>query len=258
MNMHDLNVGRYLKRIGYDGNAAPTAQTLRDLQFAHLRTVPYENLDIVRGIPLSLEIPALEDKIVSRHRGGYCFELNALYGALLQALGYEVEVYFARFLLGEETIPMRRHQVLAVAIPGSGEVYLSDVGVGVGSPNFPLLLQEGLEQAIGSLHYRFLKDTFLEWVLSFATGDGPYRPLFSFTEEPQLPIDFVATSFYCERSPDSRFNKQDMVALRTETGRYTLDGDTFKHFDGDSVTAWVEETPVKRAETLQRTFGITL
>lgn len=253
-----FSVQAYLSRIGYQGNASPTLETLRALQFSHLCSVPYENLDIIAGIPLSLSEEALFDKIVTRRRGGYCFELNELYSRLLRALGFEVVDCFGRFLLGApETIPMRRHHVLIVTIPGTNERYLSDVGVGVGSPNTPLLMEYNLEQRQGDTCFRLDFDAFFGWIVKFKKNDD-WRALFCFTEEPQAPIDFVATSFYCERSPESIFNKEAMVAIRTPTGRYTLDGDTFKHFDGDDVTVWREETERARRQTLRRLFGIDL
>src|SRR5690606_20497919 len=85
----------YLQRIGYEGPLDRSAKTLAQLQYCHLHTVPYENLDILRGVPISLELEDLFDKIVVRRRGGYCFELNALFGWLLRELGYPVTDYFA-------------------------------------------------------------------------------------------------------------------------------------------------------------------
>lgn len=255
--MADLNVQAYLDRIGYTGSTEPTAQTLSALQYAHLQTVPYENLDILRSVPLSLRVDALYDKIVTRHRGGYCFELNELFGWLLRALGFEVVDYFARFLADEPAIPKRRHHVLGVTIPATGERYMADVGVGVGSPNWPLRMEYGVEQPQGDVIYRFDLDAFLGWVVK-KNVRGTWSSLFSFTEEPQLPIDFDAISFFCEHSSLSPFNKEAMVAMRTPTGRYTLDGDTFKRFDGDSVETWEEPTEEARNETLARLFGLTL
>lgn len=255
--MQTLDPSAYLARIGYTGNTAPTAETLRALQFQHLRTVPYENLDILRGIPLSLETADLYDKIVTRGRGGFCFELNALFGWLLRALGFQVTDYFARFLLDEPAIPIRRHQVLGVTVPGAGERYSADVGVGSTSPNFPVRLEAGTPQPQGNgIAFRYERGPLLGWVLHIQKK-GEWKRLYSFTEEPQLPIDYTATTFYCEKHPASPFNKTEMVALRTETGRYTLDGNTFKCFDGDDVKTWEEPTAEAKAATLKSIFGIT-
>lgn len=250
-----MDISMYLARIGHTGDASPTAENLAALQFAHLCSVPYENLDILAGIPLSLEAEALFDKIVRRRRGGYCFELNELFGHLLRALGYGVEDYFARFLLGEAEVPKRRHHVLGVTIPGKSVRYLADVGVGVGSPNYPVRMTPGEEQPQGDKAYRFHRDDFLGWVLD-TQKDGAWLPLFSFTEEKQLPQDFQAISFFCEKAETSPFNKEPMVAMRTPGGRCTLDGNVFKRFEGETVTAWEEATEAARDETLLRLFGI--
>ncbi len=250
-----IDVDAYLKRIGYKGNRTPTPELLKALQFAHLTTVPYENLDIIAGVPLSLDADALFDKIVTRRRGGYCFELNELYGQLLRGLGFFVTDYFARFLADEKEIPKRRHHVLGVEIPGREGRWMCDVGVGSGSPNYPLEMTYGVEQWQGEMRYRLDLDAFLGWVVK-VWKHGEWFSIFSFTEEPQLTKDFITTSFYCEHAADSPFNKQAMVCLRTATGRNTLDGDTFKMFDGETVTAWEEETQEARRQRIKTMFGI--
>ena len=217
-------IRQYLARIGYQGDTPLCRETLDRLQTLHYETVPYENLDILRGKPISFEIGDLFDKIVTRRRGGYCFELNGLYGWLLSSLGFAVGDYMARFLLREPEIPMRRHRVLVVSL--DGRRYLCDVGVGLEVPRKTILLEEGTLQNDGFTTYKIKKDPFLGWVL-WEEYRGEWIQYYSFTEEPQLPIDYVMPSFYCERHPDSIFNKEPMVAIMTPTGRRTLDGDVF-------------------------------
>lgn len=251
-----MNVSKYLERIGYQGDGKPTEETLFALQYAHLTHVPYENLDILSGIPLSLKVEDLYEKIVLRGRGGYCFELNALYAWLLRELGYEVCDYFARFLYGEAKLPKRRHHVLGVTLPGTDLRFLSDVGVGVGSPNYPVEMAYQKEQAQGNEAYRFDYDTFLGWVLKVKKENRDWVSLFSFTEEPQLPQDFTAISYFCEHAPESPFNKEPMVAMRTPEGRVTLDGSIFKRFMGSDVTAWEAKDEGEYNNTLKTLFGI--
>lgn len=253
--MTPVQISQYFERIGYTGpNDASIAQ-LQTLQELHLTRIPYENLDIMAGKPISLVPDALFDKIVTRRRGGFCFELNALFAELLSACGYEVTSYFARFLLGSQGIPMRRHQVLRVR--AQGQDYLADVGVGLPVPRRSLRLEESTvqEQFIGT--YRFTRDALLGWIL-WELHKGQWRKLYSFTEEVQLPVDFVATSYYCQYAPESIFNKQDMVALGTPTGRITLDGDTLKVFDGESVTVTALGTRAEKEAALMRCFGLVL
>ncbi len=253
-----LDALAYLARIGLPAVLpAPTAKTLAAVQKAHLYTVPYENLDILAGKPLSLKTEDLFDKIVTRNRGGYCFELNELFGWLLRQIGYRVTDYFARFLKGEEGIPMRRHHVLRVEGGELDGAYIADVGVGTGSPTFPPRLAEGGEQMLDGKPYRFVRDGFLGWVLE-ELYHGAWSPVYSFTEEPQLPVDFIAASFYCEKSPDSIFNKDAMISLRVESGRRTLDGDAFRHFRGEEVTVTKAEDEGRRRELLRTWFALEL
>ena len=112
-------VKAYLARIGLSGELPLTAETLTRIVSAHYQTVPYENLFILSGTPLDLSPEALFQKIVLEHRGGFCFELNAALGELLEGLGFSVTHLAARFLRGEpEGIPMRRHHILLASAGG--------------------------------------------------------------------------------------------------------------------------------------------
>lgn len=250
-----MQTGEYLARIGYTGKAEPTAGVLSDLQYAHLQTVPYENLDILRGLPLSLKAADLYDKIVRRHRGGYCFELNGIFGWLLRELGYEVTDYMARFLLNEPTVPMRRHRVLRVR--ADGRDYLCDVGVGLEVPRRPLLLQEGFVQEKGLTSYKLTREPFFGWVLR-ELYHGSWRTLYAFTEEEQLEVDFIQPTFYCENHPDSIFRRQNMLSIRTPDGRKTLDGNIFKVFSPTGVQATELADGAKIDAVLREHFGIVL
>jgi len=250
-----MDTALYLDRIGMTGPIEPTAACLGRLQQAHLVTVPYENLDILAGRPILLTEDALFEKIVARRRGGYCFELNELFGRLLRALGYGVTDSFGRFLRGETGIPMRRHHVLLVKPQDDDARWLADVGVGTGSPTRPMRLVEGEVLRDGADTYGLRRDDFLGWVLTERRGDV-WRDVYSFTEEPQLPVDFVAASFYCEKSPDSIFNKAPMVSLRTETGRRTRDGDEFRLFEGGRVSVVAAPGEAERRALMREWFGI--
>lgn len=248
-----MNVKAYFDRIGLPmpDDLTPTSELLRKLQFAHCTTVPYENLDMMRGIPTSLEVDALYEKIVVNRRGGLCFELNGAFGALLRELGYGVTDLAARYLRGEAAIPMRRHRVLKVqAIDG---LWLCDVGIGEICPREPVRLLEGVVQEQLGECYRLEKDTFLGWVLS-DFHKGAWRRFYSFTEEAQLMVDYIAPNFYCEKHPDSPFNKDEMFSLKTSGGRITLDGRIYKEFAGTAVT--VKELSDAEMPAAYERFGL--
>ena len=224
-----MEVRKYLQRIGISENVElkPDIKLLKLLQYMHVTKVPYENLDILEKKSPCLDIPYLYEKIVTKHRGGYCFELNALFAALLKELGYEVKSYFARYLRGESTLPMRRHRVLVVK--AEGKDYLCDVGIGDVAPRYPLLMEYSLEQQFEDEFYRIERDEFLGTVL-WEKYKGQWRKYFSFTDDLCDELDFIQPDFYCRYHPDSPFNKDNIVALKTPDGRKTLDGCIYKEF----------------------------
>ncbi|MEC0206889.1 arylamine N-acetyltransferase [Paenibacillus lautus] len=252
--MHGLDVNQYLERIGYTGPIVNSAYMLARLQEQHVHTVPYENLDILHQIPLSLDIPDLYDKIVTRHRGGYCFELNALFGWLLQELGFKVTHYFGRFWRDETDTPAkRRHHILQVDI--EDQRYIADVGVGGAGPRHPLELVDGLEQTQGNETYRLVQTEAYGWMLEEWKKEA-WDPVFSFTEEPNLPRDFITTSFWCEYAPDSPFNKTARVSIRTAEGRNTVDDDEFRIYKAGGVHTFKPGNAQEYAEALYTYFGI--
>ena len=146
-----MNFEAYLERINYRGSLAPTAETLRQLQVAHLLTVPFENLSIHAGEPIVLDDEALFSKIVGRRRGGFCYELNGLFAALLRELGFDVAMLSAAAMSGEEGFgPEFDHMVLMVTLE---ERWLVDVGFG-DSFLEPLRLDYRGEQVQGEHAYR--------------------------------------------------------------------------------------------------------
>jgi len=245
----------YLKRIGYQYTPRADYATLCDLQRLHLQAIPYENLDIMRGVPLSLEVDDIYEKIVVRGRGGYCFELNALFAWLLKSLGFAVTDYMARFLRDETEIPMRRHRVLKVSCV-DGE-YLCDVGVGGVIPRVPLPLVTGKVSEQNGEKYILDKDDFLGNVLCEWRHDS-WRQLYAFTCEPQLEQDFTAISFYCEAHPESFFKTQDMVHIFTADGRKSVAGREVRIFTPDGVKVMKPATESAYHELLNVHFGIVL
>ncbi|MHB1152261.1 MAG: arylamine N-acetyltransferase family protein [Eubacteriales bacterium] len=234
--MDKFKIQKYFNRIGLNldpDNLTLDYNLLRLLQFAHVTNVPYENLDIIHGIPLLLEPIALFDKIVERRRGGYCFELNGLFGWLLSELGFKTKDCMARYLRGETDIPMRRHRVIIAETP-DGRI-LCDVGVGDRAARYALKLEEGLVQEQLDEIYRFEREPFFGWVL-YDYYKGEWKRMFAFTEEEQLNIDYIMPSYYCENHPASIFKAGNMMSLKTSTGRKTISGMQYRVFDSDTVT----------------------
>ncbi len=123
-----MDAAAYLQRINYDGPLAPSAETLRQLHLAHLLSVPFENLSIHRHEPIVLNDDALFEKIVRRRRGGFCYELNGVFAALLRSLGFNVTMLSAEVANNEgEFGEPFDHMTLMVTLD---ERWLADVGFG--------------------------------------------------------------------------------------------------------------------------------
>src|SRR5262245_1877300 len=145
----------YLARIGYQGERTPSEAALRELHLAHLYAAPFENLDISRGVPIQMDPAALFAKIVTRRRGGFCYELNGLFSELLRALGFGVTLLSAG--VGHETGgfgPDYDHLTLRVDL---GTPWLVDVGFGE-SFREPLRLDSEEIQAQAAGSYRIIRD----------------------------------------------------------------------------------------------------
>ena len=242
MKLRREQIEKYLGRIGMTmpEKIIPDSQLLSEIQYAHSTTVPYENLDILRGVPISLRPEDLYEKIVENGRGGYCFVTDC----------------FARYLRGESQIPMRRHRVLKVkAIDG---VFTCDVGTGEACPRTPLRLIEGLVQNSCGEQYRYSREPGLGWLLMDHIH-GEWKPFYSFEEFCVLPVDFTAANFYCQYSEDSPFNKKEMFSLKTKDGRITLDGNIFKRIRDEKVIQCIEydkEHDKERIAEAYAQFGI--
>ncbi|HYH86647.1 MAG TPA: arylamine N-acetyltransferase, partial [Pyrinomonadaceae bacterium] len=218
-----MNVESYLERINYQGSLEPTAETLRALQVAHLLAVPFENLSIHAGQPIVLEDDALFGKIVERRRGGFCYEANGLFAALLRALGFDVQMLSAGVADAEGGFgPDFDHMTLMVTLERR---WLADVGFG-DSFLEPLLLDERGEQAQGRRAYRIAQDGAHLILMQRDEGDE-WKPQYRFTLQPHVYADYAEMCRYHQTSPQSHFTKARVCSRATVEGRVTLSGMRF-------------------------------
>lgn len=213
-----MDVNTYLRRINYNGSLAPTAQTLRQLQLAHLKAVPFENLSIHSGQPIVLNDEALFEKIVGRRRGGFCYELNGLFAALLRALGFNVVMLSAGVTTAAgEFGPDFDHMALLVALE---ERWLADVGFG-DSFLEPLLLDRRDEQVQGERAYKIVSEGD-HLILRQREGEEEWKSQYRFTLEPHIFPDYAEMCLYHQTSPQSHFTKARVCTRATSEGRITL------------------------------------
>src|SRR5258705_1418025 len=138
-----MEISSYLRRVGYFGEIEPTENTLRSLHRAHMFAVPFENLDISAGREIICDESRFLHKIVDERRGGFCYEMNGAFAALLRALGFPVTLLSARVGQGDgREGPEFDHMALRVELE---EDWLADVGFGDSFVEL-LRLEPGLEQ----------------------------------------------------------------------------------------------------------------
>ncbi|MGZ9215183.1 MAG: arylamine N-acetyltransferase family protein, partial [Candidatus Binatia bacterium] len=123
-----FDLDAYCDRINYTGSRDPTLATLNGLHFAHAHNVPFENLDIHLGQAISLQPADLFTKIVTRKRGGYCYEVNSFFSMILRAFGFQVDGLLARVRFSMPALRPRSHQLLLVTV--DNQPWIADVGFG--------------------------------------------------------------------------------------------------------------------------------
>jgi N-hydroxyarylamine O-acetyltransferase len=213
-----MKLAAYLQRIDYTGPLDPTAETLRALHQAHLLTVPFENLDIQLGRPIVLDEAVLFRKIVEQRRGGFCYELNGLFAALLQELGFDVTLLSARVAREDGSFgPEFDHLTLLVQLE---ERWLADVGFGE-SFREPLRLDELGEQVQVWGIYRLSHDG-SDWTYWERDESSGWQPQYRFTLQPCQLADFAERCHYHQTSPQSHFTQKRVCSLATSEGRVTI------------------------------------
>lgn len=229
-----FDVGAYCARIGYSGELAVSPDVLRALQAAHIAAIRFEAIDVLVGDGVSLDPAVIEDKLVHRRRGGYCYEQNGLFRRALEHIGFAVEPRIARVLwggVGDDQFQPRTHMVLLVE--AAGEQWLVDVGFGSAVPTAPLRWTSEIAQDTGLGQYRLVPTAFGRR-LELET-DGGWRALYEVLLEVPQREDFEVSNWFTSTHPQSPFRRNLIVARATGDERIILSGSelTFRSPGGD-------------------------
>jgi N-hydroxyarylamine O-acetyltransferase len=253
-----MNVQDYLYRINYNTQARADLKTLCGLQPAHMKAIPFENLNISLKKRIQLDLPSLWHKIIIDKRGGFCYELNGLFAWLLKEIGYEVTCLNGRHYQEEEDsfgIDFT-HLSLMVKVPNDSVHWLVDVGYG-DSFTIPIKIDDKVDHIEGSRSY---------WVEAFREGyqlwrknsDGSHTRQYHFDLTPhQFPAEYEAGCIYHQTSPKSTFTQKRVISKLTDDGRITLDEEKLVITKNEQRT----EIPVQeneRAGILKKYFDVIL
>ncbi len=218
--MDESTAAAYLRRIGLSPPLTGDAATLRALHRAHQMAVPFENLSIHLGEPISLDEDDLVSKIVRNRRGGFCYELNGLFALLLETLGAQVTRVSARVYGAAGLGPPFDHLALVVLLPDGTGPWLADVGFGRHSVR-PLALDSRTEQDDPGGRF-LLADAADGDVDVLKSGEPQYR----FEPRERALADFVPTCWWQQTSPLSHFTQETVCSRLTEDGRISISGRT--------------------------------
>jgi N-hydroxyarylamine O-acetyltransferase len=213
-----MNVAAYLARIGFTGLVRPDAETLRRLHLAHLYTVPFENLDMSLGRKIVCDEERFLHKVVDLRRGGFCYELNGAFAALLRELGFRFTLLSARVAREDGSAsPEFDHMALLVDLE---EPWLADVGFG-DSFLEPLRLKTELDQEQPGGPFRIVPVGNV-MIVQRQLADQTWKSLYQFMFKPHALGDFEPRCQWQQTSPDSHFVQQRICTLPTREGRITL------------------------------------
>lgn len=245
----------YLNRIGFSGEISPRLDALRDLHECHVRKVPFENLDVQNKVLIQLNENHLIEKVVTQKRGGFCYELNYLFGKLLTQLGFQVKMVSARVYDDEAPGPEFDH--LALIVQTEDKRWLADVGFGDLFVT-PIALDSEQVQFDGRNYFKLQKKDPETYLLSMSTDGKGFEKKYSFTLLGRVISDFQEQCDFKQFSPESYFVKNRVVTVPSSHGRKTIFNEKFISKDAAGRKDMTIEGTHHLHQILQNEFDIFL
>lgn len=250
-----MEIATYLERIRYAGRLEPDFATLSALLRHHALSVPFENLDVQLGRPLTTRIEDAYEKIVINARGGWCYEQNGLFGWVLKELGFDVTRVAAAVMREQRgDWSLATHLTLVVSCPGSATRYLVDVGFG-GSMLEPIVIEDGVcIQPPFRLGLHKLADG--HWQFSEDPGDGLFT--FDFVDEPAFEEALAEKCGVLQSDPASSFVQTLVAQRRLHDAHMTLRGRVLSVARPGSMESQVLDSAEALVETLATRFSLDI
>jgi N-hydroxyarylamine O-acetyltransferase len=236
---HQIDLAKYAARIGFEGEFRPDFATLVAIQFGQTTNIPFENLEILRGLPVNIDSASLEDKLVTRRRGGYCFEQNSLLLAVLLQIGFTAMPHAGRVRIDRprNEIPPRTH--LFVMVDLDDNTWIVDSGVGSMSLSSPILFELNTVQETLHEPRRITQENgvyFHETLIGTEWKDA-----YEFTGEQMPLIDREVSNWWTSTSPNAKFSQNMMASLARPNGeRFGYLNGKFTHRRGVEILREIE------------------
>jgi N-hydroxyarylamine O-acetyltransferase len=254
----DFDLDAYFARIGYSGPRRPDLTTLTAINACQPAAIPFENLDPLLDRPVPLDLQSLQAKLVGGKRGGWCYELNSLLAAALEALGFSVTRLGCRVRWRappERPDGARSHMALCVNLDDGP--YLVDVGFGGRLFAAPIAMRFDEEQRIGGDIVR-LRQSAHHYTLQVQSA-GEWGDLYRFSLEPQVGADYEVASWYLSTHPTSFFRGNLLAERLTPECRLSLFNTRLTRIGraGDTDVQTLTSAS-ELAATLEEEFGLAL
>jgi len=251
--LNEEQIQQYLDRIDYRGEVNNSLATLHALHQKHLMHIPFENLDIFLGKPINLSTTALFDKLILRGRGGFCYELNGLFFALLSAMDFSPTMLSARVFNGSSY--GRAHDHMLLEVTTQGRQVIVDVGFG-DSFRIPLVLHGEWLQQFGTTYSIEQEDS--EFTLYQANENALRIPQYIFSLNPYRMLDFEEMCLYQQTSPESHFTQKSICSIATPKGRKTISNGRLLVTNGSTRSERKIAGESEYRAILQKDFHISL
>ncbi|MFI1257416.1 arylamine N-acetyltransferase [Streptomyces netropsis] len=251
----ELDLDGYLARIGCTGTPRVDLATLRAVHRGHVAAFPFENLEILLGRPVLLDVPALQDKMVKRRRGGYCYEQNLLLAAALDRIGFSFTGLGARVRMGSDRQRAVTH--MALKVEADGEQWLCDVGFGGEGLLEPLPFRDGVRERQGDWTFGIEREQKDVRVLRTLHPEG-WSDLYAFGPEERFPVDYAVMNHYISTHPRSPFVSRPVVQQTESDHRRNLVGTVLTRARADGSRDACEVGVEELTDVLSREFRIEL
>lgn len=251
-----VDLDGYFQRIGYEGPREATLSVLQALQVLHPAAIPFESIDCLLDRDIDLSPEAVDDKLIRRRRGGYCFEQNSLFRRVLMALGFRTTGLIARVRWGMPAEPVRPRTHMVTRVELEGRSWLCDVGFGGCVITAPMRLDYDVEQSTAHDVYRLVQ--LPDGARLECRRDGAWLAAWEVSLEPCVPADYEMANWYTSKFPTSHFRHLLIAARTTPKARYALRGARFavRPLDGEPTQDLLDAEAIEHH--LAETFGLPI
>jgi N-hydroxyarylamine O-acetyltransferase len=257
MNKRTFPIDTYLSRLGLSSLPDATQAGLHDLVRAQAMAIPFENLDILAGVPICLDEAAIVDKLLRRKRGGYCYELNTLMGIALKHAGFKFDTLLSRVTYNRPQPGPLTHQILRVTC--DGDPWLVDIGFGGPGLIEPMRMRTDEVTTQSGARFRLIRETNGDLHLQRQTPSD-WIGLYRFAMDVTTPLDIEMANHFVSTYPRSPFRNRFMCIKPLATGMWRIDGPELIQIDDQLIARQriSMSGPEELVRAMRSIFGLEL